>query len=196
MMSFATEEFVDGGGILPCHSLLHSEIKTEEEEPCRPSRESSQCSCSVVADVKEEPACVHDFLSVKKEVDDATAYTQNKSDSVPCIKKEHDVYRCGGETFQQQTDRVASTQNKPDCVPFIEREHDDAPLIKKNLNTVPSIIKEEPGIENESISAAEDQNDVYRYDDDDIFQEQIPTVAFGVTDESLHVVEGDTLAGL
>lgn len=52
------------------------------------------------------------------------------------------------------------------------------------------------GKEYESISAAEDQNDVYRYDDDDTFQEQIPTVAFGVTDESLDVVEGDTLAGL
>ena len=90
-MSFATEEFVDGGGILPCHSLLHSKIKTEEE-PCRPPSESSQCSCSVVADVKEEPACVHDVLSVNKEVGDATASTQNKSDSVPCIKKEHDVY--------------------------------------------------------------------------------------------------------
>ena len=179
-MSFATEEFVDGGGILPCHSFLHSKIKT--------SRESSQCS-------KEEPACVHDFLSVKIEVDDAATSTQNKCDSVPCIKKEHDVYRCGGETFQQQTDRVASTQNKPDCVPFIEREHDDAPLIKNNLNTVPSIIKEEPGIEYESISAAEDQNNVYRYDGE-AFQEQIPTLAFGVTDESLHVVEKCTIAGL
>ena len=192
-MSFATEEIVYGGGILPCHSLLHSKIKTEEE-PCRPPSESSQCSCSVVADVKEEPACVHDVLSVKKEVDDVT-YTQNKSDSVPCIKKEHDVYRYGGETIQEQTDNAASTQNKPDCVPFIKREHDDAPLIKKDLDNVPPIIKEEPGIEYESISAAEDQNDVYRYDGG-AFQEQIPTVAFGVTDESLHVVEGDTLAGL
>ena len=163
MMSFATEEFVDDGGTLPCHSLLHSKIKTEEE-PCRPSIESSQCSCSVVADVKEEPACGHDVLSVKKEVDDVTS-TQNKSDGVPCIwkdhddapfiKKEHDVYRYGGETIQEQTDNVASTQNKPDCVPFIMGEHGDATLIKKNINTVSSIIKEEPGIDYESISAAE-----------------------------------------